>query len=48
MATIAARQAALALARISSSRPAAQATSLVHRRGLAGAAGNQFVYIYLP
>ncbi|KAL9453495.1 hypothetical protein AB3S75_009155 [Citrus x aurantiifolia] len=37
MATIAARQAALALARISSSRPSAQAGSLIHRRGLAGA-----------
>lgn len=48
MSTIAARQAALALARISSSRPSAQAGSLIHRRGLAGAAGNQFFYIYLP
>lgn len=48
MATIAARQAALALARISSSRPSAQAGSLIHRRGLASAAGNQFFYIYLP
>ncbi|KAK9225810.1 hypothetical protein WN943_010855 [Citrus x changshan-huyou] len=38
MSTIAARQAALALARISSSRPSAQAGSLIHRRGLAGAA----------
>ncbi|KAJ4729885.1 1D-myo-inositol 2-amino-2-deoxy-alpha-D-glucopyranoside ligase, partial [Melia azedarach] len=38
MATFAARQAASAIARISSSRPSSQAASLVHRRGLAGAA----------
>ncbi|XP_044466732.1 uncharacterized protein LOC123196707 [Mangifera indica] len=38
MATIAARQAASTLARLSSSRTSAQATSLIQRRGLAGAA----------
>ncbi|KAK0589374.1 hypothetical protein LWI29_013386 [Acer saccharum] len=38
MATLAARHAASTLARISSSKTSAQAASLVHRRGLAGAA----------
>lgn len=42
MATIAFRQAASTVARISASGTSTQAASLIQRRGLAGAAGNSY------